>query len=262
MSKKELMGPKKRIKRPSVRPDHSRGLAQTSASTESHGRTRHKMSYRRFSSKICRDVMGKNGKNTLAITMEKMFPKLEDAVILMYFDTLAKAFRPSLMPSSSTFRSFFNSTTSALSFTASTAVSTDMPTSDSTIAGRSFMPSPKKPTVCPFSRRVCTIRTFCFGESSANSAVRSAFNGSSSSVSFSSSLPVSVCAVSMPSLRQTETATSRLSPVSTRTPTCSCCSCFMAAAALCLGASKNARYPSRMSPCSSSGDMLACFIGL
>ena len=39
--------------------------------------------------------MGKKGRNTLAITMEKMFPKLEEAVILMYLETLEKAFRPS-----------------------------------------------------------------------------------------------------------------------------------------------------------------------
>ena len=183
MSKTELMGPKKRMKRPSVLPDHSTGLAQTSSSTWSQGSTRQRISYRRFSSRSCRAVMGKKGKNTLAMTMEKMLPKLEDAVMRMYLETLAKALRPSWMPSSSTFRSFFSRTTSAASFTASAAVSTDIPTSDSTMAGRSFMPSPRKPTVCPLERRVSTICTFCFGDSSANTVVRSSRTGSSLSVS-------------------------------------------------------------------------------
>ena len=59
-----------------------------------------------------RVVFLKKGKNILAMTIEKIFPKLEEAVILIYFDTLAKAFRPSLIPSSSTFKSFFSRTTS------------------------------------------------------------------------------------------------------------------------------------------------------
>ena len=166
------------------------------------------MSYSRFSRRSCKAVIGKKGKKTLAMTMEKMFPKLEDAVILMYFETLAKALRPSLIPSSSTFRSFFSRTTSAASLTVSAAVSTDIPTSDSTIAGRSFIPSPKKPTVCPLARRVCTTCTFCLGDNSENTVVCSNFTGISLSVRCSSSAPVRVCAVSIPNLRQMETAVS------------------------------------------------------
>lgn len=42
--------------------------------------------------------MGKKGRNTLAITMERMLPKLEEAVILIYLDTLAKGPPPLLDP--------------------------------------------------------------------------------------------------------------------------------------------------------------------
>ena len=96
-------------------------------------------------------VIGKKGRNALAHTIEKIFPKLELAVIRMYFDILINVFLPSKIPSSSTFKSLSNKTTSAASFAASTAVSTEIPTSASQIAGTSFSPSPKKPTVCPFS---------------------------------------------------------------------------------------------------------------
>ena len=54
--------------------------------------------------------------------------------------------------------------------TASAAVSTEMPTSASTMAGRSFMPSPRKADACGrLPAGVCTISTFCLGDSSANS---------------------------------------------------------------------------------------------
>ena len=167
MSNRELIGPKDSINRPNVLPDQSLGDRVSSSSTLSQGRTMHKMSYSRFSSKICTEVTGKNGKKALAQTMERMLPKLELAVILMYLSILVKVLRPSKIPCSSTPRSFWSSTTSAASFAASTAVSTEMPTLASQSAGMSLIPSPKKPTVWPFWRKAETRRTFCPGVSSA-----------------------------------------------------------------------------------------------
>lgn len=57
--------------------------------------------------------------------------------------------------------------TFALSRTASVAFSTEIPTSARITAGRSFRPSPRNPTVCPFVCSVSTSMAFCFGESSA-----------------------------------------------------------------------------------------------
>ena len=185
--------------------------------------------------------MGKKGRKTLAMTMEKILPKLDDAVILMYFVMLAKAFRPSKMPASSTFRSFLSSSTSAHSRTDSAAVSTEIPTSAAVMAGRSFMPSPKKPTVWPLSCKTCTMRIFCLGDSSAKTVQRSTQTGSSLSVSWSRASPVSTAVVSIPRRRQMDTATLFWSPVSTLLRTCSAFSLSIALAALALGASKKTR---------------------
>lgn len=93
------------------------------------------------------EVIGRNGKNALAQMMEKIFPKLELAVILIYFSILVKVFRPSRTPCSNTFKSFCSNTTSAASLVASTAVSTEIPTFASFSAGMSLTPSPRNPTV-------------------------------------------------------------------------------------------------------------------
>ena len=106
MSNRELIGPKDSINRPSVLPDQSLGERVSSSSTLSQGRMMHKTSYSRFSSNICTEVIGKKGKKALAQTMERILPKLELAVILMYLSILVKVFRPSKMPCSSTPRSF------------------------------------------------------------------------------------------------------------------------------------------------------------
>ena len=71
-----------------------------------HGRMIHRTSYSKFNNKICKDVIGKNGKNALAHTMEKIFPKLELAVILMYLSMFVNVLRPSRIPCSNTPRSF------------------------------------------------------------------------------------------------------------------------------------------------------------
>ena len=51
------------------------------------------------------DAIGKNGRQTLAATTAMMFPKLDEAVMRMYFDMFTNVLRPSRMPSSRTPRS-------------------------------------------------------------------------------------------------------------------------------------------------------------
>ena len=167
----------------------------------------HRASYSRFSSKSCNEVMGRKGKNALAQTMERMLPKLELAVILMYFSILVKVLRPSRMLSSSTPRSFCSSTTSAASLAASTAVSTEMPTLASHRAGMSLIPSPKKPTVCPFCSKAPS-RTFCPGVSSAKTWTSSTAAERALSAISSSCAPVRTLPQGMPTRRQMDTATS------------------------------------------------------
>ena len=82
-------------------------------------------------------------------TTLNMLPKLELAPIRMYLTMLAKTFRPSMIPSSSTSRLFSRSTMSAASLATSTAESTEMPTSAAFSAGASLMPSPMNPTTWP-----------------------------------------------------------------------------------------------------------------
>ena len=88
------------------------------------------------------DAMGINGKKALAINTENTFPKLEDAVNLMYLIILAYVFLPSIIPCSSTIRSFSKRMTSADSFAISTALSTETPTSAASSAPASLIPSP------------------------------------------------------------------------------------------------------------------------
>ena len=78
----------------------------------------------------------------------------------MYLIIFPKVLLPSITPCSNTIRSFCKSIISADSLAISTAVSTEIPTSASHIAAASLIPSPIKPTVCPFSRSVLTILAF------------------------------------------------------------------------------------------------------
>ena len=80
------------------------------------------VSYSKFNKRSCMAVIGKKGRNALAHTIEKIFPKLELAVIRMYFDILINVFLPSKIPSSSTFKSLSNKTTSAASFAVSGSI--------------------------------------------------------------------------------------------------------------------------------------------
>lgn len=87
--------------------------------------------------------MEKTGRKILATTIEKIFPKLEEAVILIYLETLENAFRPSMMPSSKHIQIFLQQYDICAFFDSRGAVSTEIPTSDSTTAGKSFCRLPK-----------------------------------------------------------------------------------------------------------------------
>ena len=261
-SKIVLIGPKNNINRPKVLPDQSLGLQYNSSSTLSHGRIKHKTSYNKFKSNNCIEVIGKNGSKTLAITTANILPKLEDAVIRIYLLIFTKTLRPSNIPSSKTFKSFFNNITSAASCNASVAPSADIPTSDWNIACKSFIPSPKNPTVCPFSCNTLIIFAFCFGDNCANIVIFSHNIANSSSVNSNKFSPSMILSVSKFSRLQTDTATLLLSPVKTLIGTFNFFNFSMASCALFLGASKNVRYPSNIKSFSSSGIICSLLVFL
>ena len=146
MSKIELIGPKKIIKRPNSAGFQRCGFLICSSSTLSNGIATWDTSYSRFWISKCSGNIGRNGKKALATSTLNTLPKLELAVILMYFSMLEKVRRPSITPSSSTIRLFSSRMISAASRAISTAPSTEIPMSAARSAGASLMPSPIKPT--------------------------------------------------------------------------------------------------------------------
>ena len=121
----------------------------------------HSTSYSRFSSNSCKAVMGRKGKNALAQTMERILPKLELAVILIYLSILVKVFRPSKIPLLQYPKGLF-----------AAAPHPPRPWQHPPPyppryphwprRGRNIVDAvPKKPTVCPFCSKADTRRTFC-----------------------------------------------------------------------------------------------------
>ena len=78
----------------------------------------------------------------LAIITDETSPKLKLTAIFIYFIKLENVFLPSFAPSNNTFKSFSSNIISADSFAISTAVSTEIPTSEFVRDGESFIPSP------------------------------------------------------------------------------------------------------------------------
>ena len=142
----ELIGPMKRMNLLISSMFHGRGLVICSSSTLSAGIGTCEKSYSRLLASTWIGAMGTNGRNALAPRTLNMFPKFELAPMRMYFTMLAKTFRPSRTPSSSTIRFFSSRIRSADSLAMSTAVSTEMPTSAARRAGASLIPSPMNPT--------------------------------------------------------------------------------------------------------------------
>ncbi len=91
--------------------------------------------------------IGRYGNQTDATNREDTFPKFDETAITMYFNVFPYVNRPYMTPSATTIRSFSRRIISADSFAMSVPVSTDIPMSDSTRAGESLIPSPKKPTI-------------------------------------------------------------------------------------------------------------------
>ena len=121
------------------------------------------------------------------------------------------------------------------------------------MACKSFIPSPKNPTVCPFSCKILIIFAFCLGDNCANIVVFSHNIDNSSSFNSDSFSPTITLSVSKFSRLQTDTATLSLSPVKTLIGTFNFFNCSIASCALFLGASKNVKYPSSIKSFSSSG---------
>jgi hypothetical protein len=97
--------------------------------------------------------IGRYGNQIDATNMEDTFPKFDETAITMYFNVFPYVNRPYMTPSATTIRSFSRRIISADSFAISVPVSTDIPMSDSTRAGESLIPSPKKPTIWFFLLR-------------------------------------------------------------------------------------------------------------
>ncbi|MNS92914.1 hypothetical protein D3C72_1270620 [compost metagenome] len=139
---------------------HFLGEDKYCLSTLSKGKVICPKSYNKLCTSSCIGVIGKNGSSILATITEKTSPKLKLVAILIYFMILQKVFLPSVTPSKSTFKSFSSNIMSADSLDMSTAVSTEIPTSELISEGLSLIPSPIYPTILPFSFNNLTILAF------------------------------------------------------------------------------------------------------
>jgi hypothetical protein len=97
--------------------------------------------------------IGRYGNQIDATNTENILPKFDETTITMYFIVFPNDNRPCMTPSATTIRFFSRRIISADSFATSVPVSTDIPMSDSTRAGESLIPSPKKPTIWLFLLR-------------------------------------------------------------------------------------------------------------
>ena len=198
---------------------HLCGCSNHSASTESLGMAVCEKSYSRLLVSTWIGSIGTNGKKMLAPNTLNMLPKFEEAAILIYLMMLPKTRRPSSTPSSSTSKLFSSKMMSEDSLAISTALLTEMPTSAARSAGASLMPSPIKPTTCPFLRSTWMMCSLCSGASLAKTVVFSAALASSSSFIASISAPSKISSTGKPTCRQTVCVTRLLSPVKILTAT-------------------------------------------
>ncbi|MNT25022.1 hypothetical protein D3C72_1605260 [compost metagenome] len=156
------------------------------------------MSYSRFCTSSCNGSIGRNGRNAEATSTENTLPKLELAVMRMYFSMLLKVRRPWMTPSSSTIRFFSSRMMSAASLAMSTALSTLMPISAARSAGASLMPSPRKPTTLPCARSSRTSRSLCSGVRRANTRCSCSARATAASSMRSICGPVTIVSASSP----------------------------------------------------------------
>ena len=153
----------------------------------------------------------------LAIITEVTSPKLKLTASFIYFIILEKVRRPSVTPLSNTFKSFSKRIISADSLAISTAVSTEIPTSEFTKEGLSFIPSPIYPTIFPLSFSKRTILAFWIGDSLAKIFTFFNIRITAKSDNLSISLPKIIRFEFIFTLLHTHFVTSALSPVKTIT---------------------------------------------
>lgn len=122
--------------------DQVLGSFKYSSDIVSNGSDKQLVPYKRSKISSCSGNIGKNGKNDDATMIERILPKLEDKVILMYFMVLPKDFSTNSYSFSRTFKSLWSRIISADSLAISTAVSTEIDTSAAFMAGASLIPSP------------------------------------------------------------------------------------------------------------------------
>ncbi|KAF1036811.1 MAG: hypothetical protein GAK34_03287 [Delftia tsuruhatensis] len=228
------------MKRPRSAGFQRSGWRTSSSSTLSKGMAICETSYSRFCTSRCSGSMGRKGIKAEATITENTLPKLELAVMRMYFSMLLKVRRPSITPCSSTIRLFSSRMMSAASLAMSTALSTLMPMSAARRAGASLMPSPMKPVMWPLARSACTMRSLCSGVSRAKNWCRSTVWRSISSFMCSICVPRTMWSAGSPTSRQTLAATSSLSPVSSLTATPCAARAASASAVVSFGGSRKA----------------------
>lgn len=113
--------------------------------------------------------------------MLNMLPKLELNPIIMYFIVLPNVFLPSITPSRSSWSHFLTKMISAASLATSTALLTEIPTSELLSEGASLMPSPRYPTTNHFFLSTEMILFFWLGDNLAKIFVSMTLIASSSS---------------------------------------------------------------------------------
>ena len=221
------------------------GFFKYSLSTLSNGRVNCPKSYSKPSTNNWIGVSGKNGNRTLAIITDITSPKLKLVAIFIYFIRLPNVFLPSVTPSNNTCKSFSSRIVSADSLAISTAVSTEIPTSEFVSEGASLIPSPIYPTTFPESFNSLTIRAFWIGDSLTNIFVffKSLITPLSSSCSIW--FPSIISSELIPTFLQMHFVTSKLSPVKTITLIPDLLSFSIAVFADSFGGSRNPINPSR-----------------
>lgn len=125
--------------------------------------------------------MGKNGRNITAPIILNMFPKLELNHIIRYFIVFPNVFLHSITHSRSSLSHFFTKMISAASLATSTALLTEIHTSELFKDGASLIPSQRYPTTNHFFLRTDIILSFWLGDNLAKIFASMALTASSSS---------------------------------------------------------------------------------
>ncbi len=181
-----------------------------------------------------------------------MLPKFELVPIITYFIVLPKVFRPSKTPSLSTVKLLRKSMMSADSFATSTALSTDIPTSDILREDASLIPSPRNPTTWPLFFNTFMILSFSDGDTLAKMFASSTTLAKASFLICEISLPRTTPLTSKPNCSHIFFVTNSLSPVRIFNSTPALLNSCVDFLAVPLGGSMNATKPKNVMSLSSS----------